>query len=65
MANQITINGLTVDVSPNGRVILQLRDNKIYTARAVHSDEHVASLLTFLEIAETNGFLVTCIESKL
>lgn len=65
MAKQLTINGTTLQVSSDCRVLLQLRDDKVVSVRELHDDEHVSSLLAFLEIAEKHGFLVKSIESKL
>lgn len=65
MTRQLTIDGIILQVSSSGRVLLQLQDDKVVATRELQNDEHVASLLTFLEIAEGHGFLVKSIESKL
>lgn len=63
--SHIVINGVEVHFSPESRVLLHVSDDRVISARELRKEELIASLATFLEIAERAGFLVTYSENKL
>ncbi|MBU9866795.1 hypothetical protein [Rahnella aceris] len=59
MINHILINGITFvlpELPANGRVLLHLANSALLSASTLKQDEHVATMLTFLEIAEKSGY---------
>ncbi|WP_208952305.1 hypothetical protein [Rahnella sp. ChDrAdgB13] len=60
MHNAQTTVTATLHVTPNftGRVLVSLIKGEVQCDRRLRDDEHVSSLLTFLELAETAGFQV-------
>lgn len=57
--NHVLINGIVFalpDLPANGRVLLHIAGSALLSASVLKQDEHVASMLTFLEIAEKSGY---------
>ena len=55
---------ITIQVSPDftGRICLYVENGKLKANRPVREDEYIASLLSFMEIAEMAGYKITAPE---
>lgn len=54
------LNDIAIQVSPDftGRICLYMENGKLKANRPVREDEHIASLLTFIELAQAAGYQV-------
>lgn len=53
------IDALYSEESESTRILISLRENEVPSVRVLEENEHVATLLAFMEIATLAGYLIT------
>ncbi|MEG3135504.1 hypothetical protein SC206_18255 [Rouxiella sp. T17] len=56
------IKGVNFALPKNGRVLLIFKNGQIVGGEILRQDEHIASLMSLLELAEQAGYTITASE---